>query len=77
MRINASNSHFRALLYLNLLERVFKLIVLPHNNLPLLLRAHMFHPHLLRQLRRIFANEARIPEFARNTQVFAAAHEGV
>jgi hypothetical protein len=64
-------------LHLHLLERVFDLIILPDHNLPLLLGAHMLHPHLLCNLRRELANKPWVPEFARNTQVLAAAHQGI
>jgi hypothetical protein len=64
-------------LHLHLLERVFNLIVLPDHNLPLLLRALMLDPHLPCDLARKLANKPRIPQFARDTQVLAAAHQGV
>lgn len=64
-------------LHFDLLERVLDLIVLPNHNLPLLLRALVLDPHLPRQFGRELADEPRIPELARNAQIFAAAHECV
>lgn len=59
------------------LKRVLDLIILPHPNLPPLLRLLMLNPHLLGVRRDEVPDEARIPEFAGHPEVFAAAHEGV
>ena len=67
----------QAHLQLHLLVRILGSVVLPQHNLPLLLCARMLHPHLLRHLIRKIANEARIPEFRRDTQVFATSHQGI
>jgi hypothetical protein len=72
-----SCTHSHLYLHLHLLERVFDLIILPDHNLPLLLRAHMFDPHLSRQLARKLANKPGIPQFTRNAQVFAAPHQRI
>jgi hypothetical protein len=64
-------------LCLHFLVRISGAIVLPQHNLPLLLRARMLHPHLLRHLVREFANEPGIPELRCYAQVLAAAHQGV
>jgi hypothetical protein len=64
-------------LHLHLLEWVFDLIVLPHHNLPLLLGAHMLHPHLLCDFGREFTNKPWIPEFARDTKILATAHQSI
>jgi hypothetical protein len=37
----------------------------------------MFYPHLPRQLGAKFTYKPRVPEFARDAQIFAAAHQGV
>jgi len=72
-------THHRCILYLHLdlLERVLDHIVLPNHNLALLLCHVVLHPHLPRPLVRELAYEPRIPEFTRNTQILAAAHQGV
>lgn len=64
-------------LHLNLLERIPGRIILPQHNLPLPLRARVLHPNLLGPLTIELADEPRIPEFRRNAQVLAAAHQRV
>jgi hypothetical protein len=65
------------ILHLNLLIRILDRIILPNHHLSLLLRAHMLNPHLPRRLAGKLANKPRIPEFASNAQVLAAAHQRV
>ena len=63
--------------HLALLERVLDRIILPDDNLPLLLSRNMLDPHLLCEFTVELADKPRIPQFARDAQVFAAAHQGV
>ena len=69
----ATPLHPRLSLPVGILDR----IILPDDNLPLLLSCLVLHPDLLSELLIKLANESRIPEFARNTEVLAAAHQGV
>lgn len=59
------------------LERVADLIVFSHPYLPALLCSLMLHPNLLRMSCDEFADPTRIPKLTRNSEIFAAAHEGV
>lgn len=61
-------------LRLDLPEGIPYAIILPDDDLSLLLGAHMLHPHLLCQLGCEFTDEARIPEFRRDSEIFAASH---
>lgn len=63
--------------HLRLLERILHLIILPYNNLLLLLRRNMLNPDLLRHAGQKLANETGVPEFGRDAQVLAAPHQGV
>ena len=69
--------HLQLSAHLALLERVLDRIILPDNNLPLLLSRNMLNPHLLREFSIELANETRIPQFAGDAQVLAAAHQGI
>lgn len=53
-------------LALDLLIRVLYAVILAQHHLPLPLSAHMLNPHLLCHLGRKLANEAWVPELARN-----------
>lgn len=61
----------------DLLPRIRHLIVLAHPDFRFLLGTNMLHKRLTSVLRLVLANPAGIPELARNTQVLAAADEGV
>lgn len=61
----------------HLFERIPDLVVLSRPHLLPLLRDHVFRPDLPRVLSHEFSDEARIPEFAGNAEIFAAAHQRV
>lgn len=62
---------------LGLFEWILGLVILPHDDLFLLFRYHMLHPHLFRMLLHEFPDESRVPKFRCYTQVFATSHQRV
>lgn len=68
-------SHLRT--KLGLPKRVPWLIIHPQPDLLLLLCRHMLDPNLLRMALHELSNKPRVPELTRNTQVFAATHQGI
>ena len=69
--------HPKFYLRLNLFKWVFRGIILPKYHLPPLLGTSMLHPHLLRLLEQKLPCKPRVPKFRRNTEILAAAHQGV
>jgi hypothetical protein len=59
------------------LPRITHLLILPNPNLTLPFVHYMLHKHLFCVLRFELANPPRIPQFARNTQIFAASYKSV
>lgn len=57
------------------LERIFDLIIFPHPDFPPLLGLLVLHPDLLCMLCNELPDETWVPQFAGNTEVFAASHE--
>lgn len=70
-------THSRAKLQFDFFVWVSGAVVLSQHYLPLLLGAHMLHPYFLCHLVRELPDEAWVPEFRSNTQVFTASHQGV
>lgn len=61
----------------DLLERPLELVILSHPMLSPLLADHVFDHHLLGHFLEEAANEARVPQFTGDAQVFAAAHQSI
>jgi hypothetical protein len=62
----------------NLLIRITDFTnILPHDDLPLLLRTNMLNPNFLAVLCHETAYENWIPEFTGDAQIFTATHQGI
>lgn len=73
--VSYSPSHLGA--HLALLERVPDSVILPDDDLPLLLSRLMLDPDLLCIFVIELANKPWIPQFARDAQIFTTSHKGV
>jgi|SRR5690242_17627256 len=63
--------------HLALLKRVSYSVILPNDDLPLLLCCHMLNPHLLGVFFVELADKPWVPKLTCDTQIFTAAHQSV
>lgn len=72
-----NSSATRIRIHGNLFQRIFQLIIFPHEMLPSPLRHHMLHQCLLGHFFHKLPDEPRIPQFRRNAQILTATHESI